>query len=346
MPLALELGDDDLVDVEKPVLLEPDLDERSFHAGKHVVDGPEVDVPCDRTPLRPLEVHLCDPVVLDHGDALLTDLYRDQQFALGGGQRCPARRLAAALGATALPGTTPVCRPLCPLTLLRLPSRRLLRGLLGCRRRVGSSSPVGSRSLTATAPTAAAAALVSERFAVRTCRGRFCGRDLRLDLRLSRRNRNFCRCALGRVLLVLLVLLAKPGQRVPLLAVAGAEHPTGIPASRSGCRKQWPCSVGPHGSGYQCAGSDARRVRTDPGSGRRRAEPSAAGANRAEALIQTRPGPRLDLPVPLLGLGACRFQVLEPRIGLFDLEQFSCELCIRHRHSLRVSLRVSVSMRS
>ncbi len=112
-------------------------------------------------------------------------------------------------------------------------------------------TPGSATGTAATAPTAAAAALVSERFAVRTCRGRFCGRDLRLDLRLSRRNRNFCRCALGRVLLVLLVLLAKPGQRVPLLAVAGAEHPTGIPASRSGCRKQWPCSVGPHGSGYQ-----------------------------------------------------------------------------------------------
>ena len=85
MPLALELGDDDLVDIEKAVLLEPDLDEGGLHAGKHVVDDPEVDVPGDRTPLRPLEVHLGHPIVLDHGDALLADVDRDQQLALGCG---------------------------------------------------------------------------------------------------------------------------------------------------------------------------------------------------------------------------------------------------------------------
>ncbi len=85
MPLALELGNHDLVDVEEPVLLEPDLDERRFHSGKDVVDGSEVDVPRDRTALRPLEIDLCDAVVLDHGDALLADVDGDQQLALGGG---------------------------------------------------------------------------------------------------------------------------------------------------------------------------------------------------------------------------------------------------------------------
>ena len=46
--LALELGDDDLVDVEEAVLLEPDLDERGLHPGQDVVDGAEVDVAGDR----------------------------------------------------------------------------------------------------------------------------------------------------------------------------------------------------------------------------------------------------------------------------------------------------------
>ena len=98
MPLALELGDDDLVDVEEPVLLEPDLDERRLHPGQHVVDDAEVDVPGDRAALGPLEVHLGDAVVLDHRDALLADVDRDQQLALGGGQRRAARRLAPPLG--------------------------------------------------------------------------------------------------------------------------------------------------------------------------------------------------------------------------------------------------------
>ena len=37
---ALELGDDDLVDVEEAVLLEADLDERGLHAREDVVDLP------------------------------------------------------------------------------------------------------------------------------------------------------------------------------------------------------------------------------------------------------------------------------------------------------------------
>jgi hypothetical protein len=125
---------------------------------------------------------------------------------------------------------------------------------------------------------------------------------------------------------------------VPFLVVAraGAQHPSGMPASRSGCRKPWPCSVGPHASGYQCADCPAA-ASTPVTSGRGRAEPRAAGANCAKTLIEACPGPGLDLRVPRLGLGTCGLQVLEPCIGLFDLEQFSCELCIRHRHSLRVS---------
>ena len=291
VPLALELGDDDLVDVEKPVLLEPDLDERGLHARKHVVDDPEVDVPGDRPALGPLEVHLGDPVVLDHGDALLADVDRDQQLALRGGQRRPARRLAAALGAAALPGATTVGRPLGPLAPLRL----LPRGLLGSpprapsrtSRRVGSASaaPSAAGRFRPRPPRLPRRRLLRSASASAPVCGRFGGRALRRGLRLSRGGRNFCRCALGRVLLVLLVLPSKPGQRVPLLVVAraGVRQPTGMPASRSGCRKPWPCSVGPRGAGYQCAarGLDAEeragagpaapdRARRDHGAGNRR----------------------------------------------------------------------------
>ena len=101
MALALELGGDDLVDVEEAVLLEADLDERGLHAGQHVVDDALVDVPGDRVLLGPLEVDLGDAVVLEDGDALLADVDRDEELALRGRQRRAAgrvrrRRLAAA----------------------------------------------------------------------------------------------------------------------------------------------------------------------------------------------------------------------------------------------------------
>ncbi len=76
--LPLELRDDDLVHVEEAVLLEADLDERGLHAGKHVVDGAEIDVAGDRALLGPLEIDLGDLVVLEHGDALLADVDGDE----------------------------------------------------------------------------------------------------------------------------------------------------------------------------------------------------------------------------------------------------------------------------
>ena len=128
VPLALELGHDDLVDVEESVLLEPDLDERRLHPGQHVVDDAEVDVPGDRAPLGPLEVDLGDAIVLDHGDALLADVDRDQQLALRGRQWRPPGRLAAALGAAALAsGSAPVGGPLGALAARRILPRGLLR---------------------------------------------------------------------------------------------------------------------------------------------------------------------------------------------------------------------------
>ena len=67
--------------------------------GQDVVDGAHVDVAGDRAALGALEVDLGDLVVLEHGDALLADVDRDEQLALRGGQRRAPRRRATPRGA-------------------------------------------------------------------------------------------------------------------------------------------------------------------------------------------------------------------------------------------------------
>ncbi len=99
VPLAFALRPDDLIDVEEAVLLEADLDERRLHPRQDVVDRAEVDVAGDRPSLRALEVDLGDAAVLEDGDTLLADVDGDEQLALCGRQRRPARSRAAALAA-------------------------------------------------------------------------------------------------------------------------------------------------------------------------------------------------------------------------------------------------------
>src|SRR5205085_7247930 len=53
----------------------------------------------DRAALRPLEVGLGDPGVLEHRDALLADVEGDEELALGGRERRAAWRRLAARGA-------------------------------------------------------------------------------------------------------------------------------------------------------------------------------------------------------------------------------------------------------
>ena len=86
-------------------------------------------LPGDRAALRPLEIDLGDLVVLEHRDALLADVDRDDQLALRGRQRRPARRLAAAAGAPSERRRS--CR--CDI-VLRSPA---------CARRTSLPSPVG-----------------------------------------------------------------------------------------------------------------------------------------------------------------------------------------------------------
>src|SRR5207248_1624294 len=204
---ALELRADDLVDVEEPVLLEADLDERGLHPGQDVVDLAEIDVAGDRAALRALEVDLGDPVVLEHGDALLADVDGDEQLALRLRQRRTALRLAPAslLALFALRGRA-----------LRLPLGRLpllglgRRGLLGRGLRLGG----GRWRLLAAAPAARAAAALGLRIGCRPLLG-----GGRLDGYGVGGNGSGC---LGRRLLVD-VLATEPTQaKTPLMERATA----------------------------------------------------------------------------------------------------------------------------
>ncbi len=142
MSFAFELGADDLVDVEEAVLLEADLDERGLHAREDVVDGALVDVARDRAAFRALEVDLGGAAVLDDGDALLADVYGDEELALRLRQRRAAGRDSASrllLGALALLGRLALRLLLGGLGLFGLG-----RGLGGGGRRAGRLTPVAT----------------------------------------------------------------------------------------------------------------------------------------------------------------------------------------------------------
>ena len=223
VPLALELGHDDLVDVEEAVLLEADLDERRLHSGQDVVDGAEVDVAGDRAALGPLEVDLGDAVVLEDGDALLADVDRDQQLALRLRQRRALLRDAAAV---ALLVRAPLLA-LAPLGrgLALAPLRRgLLLGLLG---RLGRLRGGDGAGLLAPAPAAAAATSLS-RIGCRVGRSRRGG--LLSRCRLWSGRGSFRRRLLG---LFLLLLPAKPRGQMLLLGWARAKtRPRKRPVAR------------------------------------------------------------------------------------------------------------------
>ena len=141
--LALELGHDDLVDVQEAVLLEADVDEGGLHARQDVVDGAEVDVAGDRAALRALEVDLGDLAVLEDGDPPLARC-RPRRAARAwrpaAARACwrPAAAGAGAAGASgrALSRCRPVAASACrlraacrllrrpPFVLLRAPRRR------------------------------------------------------------------------------------------------------------------------------------------------------------------------------------------------------------------------------
>ena len=191
---ALELGADDLVDVQEAVLLEPDLDERGLHPGEDVVDDAEVDVPRDRAALGALEVHLGDAIVLEDRDALLADVDRDEQLALRRRQRRPARRRLRRLDARA--GLRSVFRSCsrasarCVHVRAPSPASRQRRPPRPRQQQPQPAHPASSSSATAASP---AAALL-----LRGLRGFF--RRLRGLVRRYLRRRSYFRCLflLGR----------------------------------------------------------------------------------------------------------------------------------------------------
>src|SRR6185295_7523612 len=93
--LPFELRDDDLVHVEEPVLLEPDLDEGRLHAREDVVDDALVDVARHGAVRGAAEVDLDDDAVLEHRDPLLGHLDRDEDLLLDLRKGRALRRLRA-----------------------------------------------------------------------------------------------------------------------------------------------------------------------------------------------------------------------------------------------------------
>ena len=71
-PGRIDAGEHDLVDVEKAVLLQADVDERGFQAGQDVVDPALVDVAHDRAGTATLEIELGDLIPGGRVGALAT----------------------------------------------------------------------------------------------------------------------------------------------------------------------------------------------------------------------------------------------------------------------------------
>ena len=207
---TLELGPDDLVDVEESVLLEADLDERGLHPGQDVVDDAEVDVPGDRASLRALEIDLGDTVVLEDRDSLLADVDGDDELALRGRQRRALRRCAPAVAAARL---LPIRLG---VGLARLPGSRrrsfrsdgnaALRRVVGVG--IGAVRSRGNRLLSSLA-----AATPATPSLLRPCRRALLVRGLDcllLYLQSLRRCFLLRSCALLRRILFLLLAKAKP----------------------------------------------------------------------------------------------------------------------------------------
>ncbi len=242
VPGPLELGDDDLVDVEEPVLLEADLDERRLHAGQHVVDRAQVDVPRDRPPLGALEVDLRDLVVLEQGDALLADVDGDQQLALRRRQwRAALRRTPAVLAAGALAAAATL--PLAVLLLRPLGGRlRPLGGGHGLVAGLLARLACGRARLLPAAPASRAAAALRAGSCLGGRRALPClgrrGRRLSRGARRLLDSHRLCRC----LLVVLASSKPEPGQESCLLVLARAgPAPPERSASRCvGCERRWP----------------------------------------------------------------------------------------------------------
>src|SRR6266849_2897525 len=78
----------------------------------------------------------------------------------------------------------------------------------------------------------------------------------------------------------------------------------------------------PRTQGSSAARLAERRPDGKGSGGGRRPELRAAGAQGSQALVEAGPGRWLDLAIPRNRLVPGRLEVLEPGVGLLDLEQF------------------------
>ena len=215
--LPFELRDDDLVHVEEPVLLEPDLDEGRLHAREDVVDDALVDVARHGAVRGAAEVDLDDDAVLEHGDPLLGHLDRDEDLLLDLRKGRALRRLRA-----------PAARLRVLPVLLLLPG--LARLGLGFRRslRLGLCTALGGFYLLLAAASAAAGPAAPARLGL-----------VSLSVRLGRRGllERFGSGRLGGRRLLAARLLAKQSHDVNLLSGA-RRHPRVSARARSACLPQ------------------------------------------------------------------------------------------------------------
>ena len=154
--LSLELGDDDLVDVQEPVALEADVHERRLHAREHVVDDTLVDVPGNRAALGTAEIDLGGLAVFENGDRLLAHVDGDVDLLRDVRKGDPRRRRGRL-----------ACRRTLALALRRRLALRLrlaglgLLGLLGSRSRRRRGLGLLLRATAAAAASAAPAGRLS-----------------------------------------------------------------------------------------------------------------------------------------------------------------------------------------
>src|SRR5581483_10107605 len=163
----------------------------------------------------------------------------------------------------------------------------------------------------------------------RACRGGACGWCLRLwwCCRRRRRARSEPRRRRGRQ-----SVRKRQPRSAPAPSSDGTREEAKVNSSMWSARSL-AVSGRAHWVGWKSLGIGlAPRVSGGSGSLDRRPQLGAAGLDRAQALLEARPGPGLDLGIAGAVLAAGRLVVLEPRVGFLDQQQLECFLVAGQAH--------------